>query len=121
MKITVPLKKNYEFMRAFNKGKFFVGKYLVLYVIPNNMKINRLGITTSKKVGKSVARNRFRRLIRESYRTWEDFLMIGYDLVFVARKNEKLPTLFDVSKEMKYLFKRLNLFDQEKWDCSKQF
>jgi ribonuclease P protein component len=120
MKITVSLKKNYEFMRAFKKGKFFVGKYLVLYAVPNNMKINRLGITTSKKVGKSVTRNRFRRLVRESYRALEDFVKVGFDLVLVARRSEVSPSLFDISKELKYLLKKLSLFDQEKWNCSKQ-
>lgn len=118
---TVPIKKNNEFLRAYKKGKFFVGKYLILYAIKNRLEINRIGITTSKKVGKSVKRNRIRRLVRENYRFYEDFIKKGYDLVFVARSTEKLPEFADIKKEMKFLLKRLSVFEQEKWDCSKEY
>jgi len=57
MKNTVPLKKNSEFLRLYKKGKFFAGKNIVLYVMKNDLGINRLGITVGKKFGKSVKRN----------------------------------------------------------------
>jgi len=57
-----------------------------LYVMKNDLGINRLGITVGKKFGKSVKRNRMKRLIRENYRLYEEFVKKGYDLVFVARK-----------------------------------
>jgi ribonuclease P protein component len=116
---TVPLKKNYEFLRVYKKGKFYVGKYLTAYMLPNNLNINRLGITVSKKVGKSVKRNRIRRLFRENYRLFEDFIYKGYDIVFVSRSSDKIPDFIEIKKEMKFLLKRLNIFDQEKWDCLK--
>jgi ribonuclease P protein component len=116
---TVPIKKNYEFLRAYKKGKFFVGKFIILYVLTNNLNINRLGITTSKKVGKSVRRNRLRRLIRENYRFYEEFVKTGIDLIFVARSSEPLPEFSDIKKEMRFLLKKLNVFDREKWDCLK--
>ena len=121
MKKTGPLRKNYEFMRVYKRGKYFVGKFITLYVFPNRASTNRLGITASKKVGKSVRRNRVRRLIKENYRLYEDFVKEGFDLVFVARDNENLPDFSDIKKEMKYLLKKLNVFSQEKWDCSKEF
>ena len=64
MKKTVSIKSNREFVRVYKKGKFFAGKYIVLYVLQNGLKINRIGITASKKIGKSVKRNRIKRLIR---------------------------------------------------------
>lgn len=119
MNKTVTLKKNYEFGRVYKKGKFFAGKYLILYTLPNRINANRIGITTSKKVGKSVRRNRLRRLVRESYRFYEEYILSGFDLVFVARSTDNQPMLSDIKKEMKYLLKRLKVFDQEKWDSSK--
>ncbi len=116
---TEPIKKNYEFNRVYKRGKFYVGKFLVLYVLPNHSDINRLGITVSKKTGKSVERNRVRRLIRENYRLYEEFLKYGYDCVFVARSTEKLPCFQEIKREMKFLFKKINIFNQEKWDCLK--
>ncbi len=119
MKRTVSIRKNYEFLRIYKKGKFYVGKFIILYVFNNNTCMNRIGITASKKVGKSVRRNRIRRLIRENYRAYEDYLKEGFDFVFVARNNEIMPAFSDIKKEMKFLFKRLGVFNQEKWECSR--
>lgn len=117
MNKTIPVKKNYEFHRVFRKGKYFAGKFIILYALKNYHGKSRLGITASKKVGKSVKRNRLRRLIKENYRLYENFVKEGYDLVFVARNSLSTPDFYDIKKEMKFLLKKLNVFDQEKWDC----
>ncbi len=119
MNKTVPLTKNYEFLRTYKKGKFYVGKYITMYALPNRSSLNRLGITVSKKFGKSVRRNRLRRLIKENYRLFEDFIKYGYDMIFVSRNTEEMPDFISIKKEMKFLLKKLNIFDQEKWDCLK--
>lgn len=116
MKKTVTLKKNYEFVRVYKKGRFFAGKYIVIYVLKNRYGTNRIGITANKKVGKSVKRNRAKRLIRESYRVYEDFIPPGLDIVFVARAVETKYNLAVILKEMKFLLKKVQAFDQEKWD-----
>lgn len=116
---TVSITENRIFLRLYKKGKFYVGKFMVLYVAPNRSATDRLGITASKKVGKSNRRNRIRRLIKENYRLYEEFVKPGFDLVFVARENETLPDFHEVRKEMKYLMKKLEVFDGEKWDCRK--
>lgn len=112
MNNTVSLKKNYQFSRVYRRGVSVVGKYLVLYCLRNRNNVLKLGITISKKVGNSVVRNRVRRLIKENYRRLEDRLMKGFDIVFIARVNEKLPTYYEVRKEMRYLFSRLDMFDK---------
>lgn len=116
MKKTVHLKKNYEFVRIYKKGKFFVGKYIVIYVLKNRFGTNRLGITVNKKVGKSVKRNRMKRLIREGYRYFEDYIPKGLDIVFVARNVETEYGFAEIQKEMKFLLKKMQVFDQQKWD-----
>ncbi len=119
MEKTVPLKKNYEFLRVYKKGKFYVGKYITMYVLPNDLGFNRLGITVSKKFGKSVKRNRLRRLIRENYRFFESFVKDSFDIVFVSRNSAEMPDFVSIKKEMRFLLKKLNIFNQEKWDCLK--
>ena len=49
------------------------------------MGYTRLGITTSKKIGKAVQRNRARRLIKTAYRNLLPEIAPGYDIVVVAR------------------------------------
>lgn len=117
MKKTVPLKKNYEFVRIYKKGRFYAGRLIVLYVLKNNYRVNRLGIAVNRKVGKSVRRNRIKRLIKESYRFYEDFLRDGLDMVFVARSTDNLPDYSEISKEMKFLLKKLEVLDMEKWNA----
>jgi len=46
----------------------------------------RLGITTTKKLGPAVVRNRIRRLIREAFRRNRDALPKGLDIVVVAKR-----------------------------------
>ena len=87
MKFSESLKKNSDFQNVYKNGKSFVNKYLVMYVLENNRNINRLGISVSKKVGNSVVRHRFTRLVRESYRLHENIFNSGLDIVVVARKS----------------------------------
>jgi len=79
------LKKNDDFRTVYKKGISYANKYLVMYVLKNNQPINRLGISISKKVGNSVVRHRFCRLVRESYRLHEEVFNSGLDIVVVAR------------------------------------
>jgi ribonuclease P protein component len=117
MKESISIKKNNEFQRIYKKGKFIAGKYIVLYCYRNRLDIKRIGITVSKKVGNSVKRNRLKRLIRESYRYYENSILNGYDLIFVARNYDTLPGYYDIKKEIKFLLKRLKLLNEENTSC----
>ncbi len=85
MKMTVSLKENHLFRRAYGRGKTAADSRLALYVRRNGRKGNRLGFTVSTKVGHAVVRNRVRRRLREIYRLHEDSLTAGVDVVVVAR------------------------------------
>ena len=104
---TVPIRKNAGFIRVYRRGKYWAGKFMVLYVLHNDSNELRLGISVSKKIGKSVTRNRVRRLIRENYRLLEGNIGTGMDLVFNARASDSLPDFYAIGKEMQYLLKKL--------------
>ena len=89
MKQTVTIKSNCDFRRIYGKGKSFQGPALVSYVLKNRAGICRIGITTSKKIGNAVERNRARRVIRAAYSMIEDKVEGNYDIVFVARTKTK--------------------------------
>lgn len=99
---TVSLNQNYDFRRLYRK-KGAVGASLVTYVSKNRLGFNRVGITTSKKIGKAHDRNRARRVIREAYRLLLPLFSqnIGYDIVFVARAKTTNCTMQEVYKIMK--------------------
>ena len=121
MLFTDSLKKNNDFVRVYKNGRYFVSKNLILYLLSGGSPgYNALGVTASKKVGKSVRRNRVRRLIKENYRHFEQFIRAGFLIVFVvrARRDDCIPGYCDISREMKGLFLRAGVFDQKKWEIS---
>lgn len=88
----ISLKSDTQFKKLYNKGTSSVQPSLVLYAKRNGLNCNRLGITTSKKIGNAVTRNRARRRLREIYRADFDVLKQGYDFVLVARvKTANVP------------------------------
>ena len=77
MKYSVSLKSNRDFRRLYSRGKQAVAPTMVLYTRKNRLKENRLGITTGKKLGNAVTRNRIRRRLREIYRLHEEEFLPG--------------------------------------------
>lgn len=76
---------NKDFRTLYYRGKSQVHPVLVTYVRKNRLGYPRAGITTGKKIGGAVQRNRCRRVIREAYRLLLPQISGGWDLVFVAR------------------------------------
>lgn len=105
MKFSESLKKNDQFREVYKNGRSLANKYLVIYVLENNLKINRLGISVSKKVGNSVVRHHLARLVRESYRLHEDMFNSGLDIVVVARKSAASISYHDMESALLHLFR----------------
>lgn len=109
MKHTVPLKQNHEFRRLYSKGKSAVSPYFAVYCRKTNRPYSRLGITTGVKLGKAVRRNFVRRRIRELYRTNEDKLLPGFDVVVVARSRAIYGRYADLQRSFLQLMRKLGL------------
>ena len=77
------LKKNEDFRRVYRKKRSMANRLLIIYILENKYEYNRVGFTVSKKVGKSVIRNRVKRLLRDSYRLNEEKILQGYDIIFI--------------------------------------
>ena len=89
MKRFPSLKKNSEFQTVYRTGKSYANKYLVMYAVNTGSDRTRIGISVSKKVGNSVVRHHFVRLVREAIRLNADILKSGYDIIVVARAAAK--------------------------------
>jgi len=79
------LRNKRDFDRLYKKGVKVHGKYLVIIFVKNGTRHNRKAFLASKKVGKAVARNRARRLMKEAYRSVAPRLKEGFDILFIAR------------------------------------
>lgn len=79
------MKKTKDFRNVYENGKSYANKFVVVYVWENGGSNNKIGISCSKKIGNSIVRHRFARLVREVYRLHEDVFNSGLDIVVVAR------------------------------------
>ena len=105
MKFSESLKRNSDFQKVYREGTSYANRYLVMYVCKNHTKRNRLGISVSKKVGNSVVRHRVTRLVRESYRVWEEMFNSGLDMVVIARVSAKDKTCQEIESALLHLGK----------------
>lgn len=98
----VTLKENTDFTRTYYRGKSIANPALVVYSRKNGAGFCRVGITTSKKIGNAVERNRSRRVIRAAYQSVlrKDLIQGNWDLVFVARGKTKYLKSTAVEKAM---------------------
>lgn len=82
----ISLAKNDDFQRVYKGRRSKADSFLVVYALENSLRINRFGISVSKKIGNSVVRHRLTRVVREAFRINAGKLKKGYDVVAVIRE-----------------------------------
>lgn len=110
MKITT-ITSNRDFQRIYHKGKSFVSPALVTYAIKTKNNNLRIGITTSKKVGKAVNRNRSRRVIRAAFTHLNADQKAPFDIIFVARTRTAYCKSYEVEKYMREHLEKLGILN----------
>ena len=100
-----------EFIRVQNRGRKVHTKSLLLLVLPNSRGKTRLGVAVSKKLGKSVLRNRFKRLVREVFRRNRELFPEEMDVVVVPKR---------VTHPVNYrrLVQELSELSRRAWGCA---
>lgn len=82
---------------------------VVVYYRKNKQSVNQLGLTTAKKIGNAVHRNRARRLMREAYRLLEPDLAGYYDIVLVARTKTPFVLMDEVKRDLVRAFEKAGI------------
>ena len=107
---TISLSVNHRFRALYSRGKNKAARLMVVYCRPQGRaRVNRLGITVSKKLGNAVTRNRIRRRIREAYRLNELSFKSGFDIVVVARRGSDSAPFSALEQEMRDIFGALGI------------
>ena len=110
------LKNDRDFKRVYGKGRSFVSPAIVTYCFKKRYGGIRTGITTGKKIGGAVERNRCRRIIREAWRSLADRSSGNWDIVFVARARTAGLKTQDIYKDMLLHLKRAGVITSERPD-----
>ena len=116
--------ENHLYQKAYSKGKRAITSALAIYVLPDyaakrlanthpeKKVLNRIGLTTSTKLGSAVVRSRCRRIMREGLRSLEKKkeLKVGFLIVIAARSAAVTKKSTDIEKELDIAFTKLGMF-----------
>ena len=116
--------ENHLYSKAYSKGKRAVTPSVAVYLLPDlkaeklkrqnpqKTKINRIGLTVSKKLGGAVVRNRVKGILREGFRSVikENEIKKGYLIVIAARERARDKKSTEISLELSSAFEKLGLF-----------
>ena len=122
----VAIKENHLYSKAYSKGKRAVTSALAVYVLPDyaskrlakahpeKKTVNRIGLTTSTKLGGAVIRSRLRRIMREGLRALqkERPLKTGFLIVIAARSAAVGIKSTDVKAQLGVAFEKLGMYRQ---------
>ena len=126
----VSIKENHLYSKAYSKGKRAVTSALAVYVLPDyaakrlakahpeKKVVNRIGFTSSTKLGGAVTRNRCRRIMREALRAIEreKTLKVGFLIVIAARSASVDLKSTEIARQLDVAFKKLGMYE----DAEKQ-
>ncbi|WP_288641387.1 ribonuclease P protein component [uncultured Megasphaera sp.] len=106
--------KNREYQLVYRRGKSYVNRRVVLYVLPRSPKQpTRIGFVTGKKIGCAVERNRCRRLMKEVYRLHQFELRDGFDVVLIGRSSLKYAGYKDAEHSILQLFRHARVLKKK--------
>lgn len=110
----ISIRRNVDFKRMYYQARYKVGFFIVVYL--KKVKFNGvfLGITTSKKIGNAVKRNRVRRIIKAAFLEFlKNEQLDGFSVVIVAKKSCLNVKSYDILKELKnsiFLLRKNKIF-----------
>ncbi|MBM3127123.1 MAG: ribonuclease P protein component [Chloroflexi bacterium] len=109
MKRSFSLRRGADFQRVWEGGKSFAHPLVVGRVRANGTDARRFGFVAGKKIGKATARNRAKRLLRESVRRYLPQIVPGWDVILIARGAAPQSEFKEIASAVENILRRANL------------
>jgi ribonuclease P protein component len=123
----IAISEDHLFRKVYAKGQKIFCRHIAVYVLtdyrasrlarenPLKEKLNRVGLTVTKKLGKAVVRTRTRRILRAAYQQLEkeNEIKKGFLVVIVARPAATEAKTQDIYGDLLYAFKKLGLLKRD--------
>ena len=120
----IAISENHLYKKVYAKGEKVVCKHIVVYALtdyhasrlarenPLGKRVNRIGLTVSKRLGGAVVRSRVRRILRAAYRQLETEQNIkkGKLIVIAAREAACKAKSTDIYKDLLFAARKLSLY-----------
>jgi ribonuclease P protein component len=103
------IRKAAEFQECREKGRKVFSKHLICLFHKNHFPHARLGLIVTRKTGSSVIRNRWKRIIRDFFRTHPNEFHDATDYVFVVKSTTKDQPLDDIRIELSGLVGKIKI------------
>lgn len=94
------LRADHEFLEVVRKGERASTAHFNVYRDFHGGNERKIGISVGKRAGRSVARNRLKRVLREFYRFHKSVFPIGSRTAITVKKPPPLPNLVSVTEEL---------------------
>lgn len=108
------LRSSKAFREVFERCRRWKSEDLALYVQRNGPGTRRFGVSVGRSFGRAVARNRFKRRLREIYRREKDFFKEGYRVVVVPQRRTAELSFEELYRSFKNLAQKAGLYLEEK-------
>ena len=103
------LKRNASFNYVYKKGSSISSPLMVLNFVPAHS--NKVGVSVSKKIGKSVVRNLVKRRIYEQFATYMPRLNGKHNYVVVARERISEASFDEIGNTLDFLLHKAGHID----------
>lgn len=117
--------ENHLYQKAYTKGAKAIARTVCVYCLrdyaaqrlqkanPEKKKLNRIGLTVSKKLGGAVVRNRVKRILREGYRQVDRETPVkrGFLIVIVAKDAAKEANSRQIAADLAFSMRKLGMLE----------
>lgn len=107
------LKKNRQFNFIYRNGQAKHTRFLSLVFSSSKLEDVKVGFSVSKKIGKSVVRNKVKRRLRAIVRSLLPCFSSHYNYIFIAKEGIDSLTFDEIKNEVILAMKKASLFNEK--------